>query len=241
MSATFSALYPPPQSIDSLNEWGSLDGLLWSLDDAVWTKCGVYGLISAEDAQSAGAAQGSTFINGVLAGSAAASGVCDGYAAKDAGELDGTADSAASLAGNRIRRGVMGGDADASQSILGGCVVNGDQDGFAEAFGFLQALRIMYAEALGHAEASAFYAYALTISDFLSVDAAQSAATIFPEYKGWTWREEAQRAGDWTQEAVSGADWSLIAGGSAAWDVLPQDDAPWQQKRTQEQTWTAVI
>jgi hypothetical protein len=51
MSATISALYPPPQSIDSLDEWGSLDGLLWSLDSAVWTTCGVYGLTADEAAQ----------------------------------------------------------------------------------------------------------------------------------------------------------------------------------------------
>lgn len=241
MSATFSALYPPPQSIDSLDQWGSLDELLWSLDSAVWTKCGVYGLTVTEDAQSAGAAQGSTIINGVLEGAAAAAGTLDGEIVYDAGTLPGSAAATQSLSGNRIRCGDLGGDADASQSILGGCVVNGDQDGFAEASGFLQALRIMYAEALGHAEASAFYTYALTISDFLGVDAAQSEDAIFPEYKGWTWRKDAQGGSAWTPEAVQSADWSQLTGGAAAWDVLPQDDAPWQQVTEQAQPWTAAI
>lgn len=241
MSATFSALYPPPQSIDSLDQWGSLDGLLWSLDDAVWTTCGVYGLTSAEDAQSAGAAQGSTIVNGVLDGVAAAAGVLEGEVVYDAGTLPGSATATQSLAGNRIRRGVMGGDADTAQSILGGCVVNGDQDGFAEASGSLQALRIMYAEALGHAEASASYAYALTMDDFLAVDEAQSEDAIFPEYKGWGWRKDAQGAGDWTPEAVPGVEWAQLTGGAAAWDVLPQDDAPWQQVPRQAQPWTAAI
>ena len=241
MSATISALYPPPQSIDSLDEWGSLDGLLWSLDSTVWTKCGVYGLTSTEAAASAGAARGGIIMRGILAGAAASSGLCDGDAVKDAGELDGSAAASASLAGNRIRRGVMGGDADTAQSILGGCVVNGDQDGFAEASGFLQALRIMAAEALGHAVSSADYAYALTMDDFLAVDAAQSGDSIFPEYKGWTWRKDAQGGSTWTPEAVHDADWARLTGGAAAWDVLPQDDAPWQQVTQQAQPWTAAI
>lgn len=241
MSATISAIYPPPQSIDSLDQWGSLDGLLWSLDSAVWTTCGVYGLTSAEDAQSAGAAQGSTIVNGVLEGAAAAAGALDGEVVYDAGTLPGSATATQSLAGNRIRRGVMGGDADTAQSILGGCVVNGDQEGSADAFGSLQAERIMYAEALGHAEASASYAYALTMDDFLAVGAAQSEDAIFPEYKGWTWRKDAQGGSTWTPEAVQGADWSQLAGVAAAWDVLPQDDAPWQQVTEQAQPWTAAI
>ena len=241
MSATISALYPPPQSIDSLDEWGSLDGLLWSLDSAVWTKCGVYGLTSTEAAQSAGAARGGVIMRGVLTGAAASSGLCDGDAVKDAGELDGPAAATASFAGNRIRRGVMGGDADTAQSILGGCVVNGDQEGSADASGSLQALRIMVAEALGHAEASADYAYALTMDDFLAVDAAQSEDAIFPEYKGWTWRKDAQGGSTWTPEAVQGAEWAQVAGNAATWDVLPQDDASWQQVPRQAQPWTAAI
>ena len=241
MSATISALYPPPQSIDSLDQWGSLDGLLWSLDSTVWTTCGVYGLTSTESAQSAGAARGGIIMHGVLAGVAASSGLCDGDAVKDAGELAGAAAASAALAGNRIRRGVMGGGAEASQSILGGCVVNGNQEGCADASGSLQALRIMAAEVLGHAVASAEYAYALTMDDFLAVDAAQSGDSIFPEYKGWTWRKDAQGGSTWAPEVVQGADWSQLTGGAAAWDVLPQDDAPWQQVTEQAQPWTAAI
>ena len=241
MSATISALYPPPQSIDSLDQWGSLDGLLWSLDSAVWTRCGVYGLTSAEDAQSAGAAQCSTIVNGVLEGAAATASALEGEVVYDAGTLPGSATATQSLAGNRIRCGVMGGDADASQSILGGCVVNGDQDGFADASGSLWAERIMYAEALGYAVSSASYAYALTMDDFYAVDAAQSEDAIFPEYKGWTWRKDAQGGSTWTPEAVQGAEWAQVAGNAAAWDVLPQDDASWQQVPRQAQPWTAAI
>ena len=241
MSATISALYPPPQSIDSLDEWGSLDSLPWSLDSAVWTTCGVYGLTSTEAAAGAGSARGGIIMHGVLTGAASSSGLCDGDAVKDAGKLDGSAAASASLAGNRIRRGIMVGDAEASQSILGGCVVNGDQDGFAEAFGSLWAERIMYAVALGYAEASASYAYALTMDNFLAVDAAQSGDSIFPEYKGWAWRKDAQGGSTWTPEAVPGADWAQLTGGVAAWDVLPQDDAPWRQVAQTEQPWTAAI
>lgn len=241
MSATISALYPPPQSIDSLDQWGSLDGLLWSLDSAVWTTCGVYGMTVTEDAQSAGAAQGSTIVNGVLEGTAAAAGALEGEVVYDAGTLPGSATATQSLAGNRIRRGVMGGEADTAQSILGGCVVNGDQAGIADASGLLQALRIMFAEALGHTEASASYAYALTMDDFYAVDAAQSGDSIFPEYKGWTWRKDAHGGSTWTPEAVTGVEWAQLTGGAAAWDVLTQDDAPWQPVQSQTQPWTAAI
>ena len=128
-----------------------------------------------------------------------------------------------------------------AQSILGGCVVNGDQEGSADASGSLQALRIIVAEALGYAVSSADYAYALTMDDFLSVDAAQSEDAIFPEYKGWAWRKDAQGGSIWTPEAVPGADWAQLTGSAAAWDVLPQDDAPWQQVTKQAQPWTAAI
>ena len=99
MSATISALYPPPQSIDSLDQWDSLDSLLWPLDNAVWTTCGVYGLTVSEDAQSADAMDGASIVYGAATGTAASSGACEGEVIHDAGTMLGSASASQSLAG----------------------------------------------------------------------------------------------------------------------------------------------
>ena len=52
--ATFFDILPPPQSLDSLDAWGTLDALFASLDDGLWTRAGVYGLSASEKGRAAG-------------------------------------------------------------------------------------------------------------------------------------------------------------------------------------------
>lgn len=52
MAASFSAVKAPPQTLERLDTWGTLDKLPWSLDDAVWTKAGEYALTISEAGRS---------------------------------------------------------------------------------------------------------------------------------------------------------------------------------------------
>lgn len=54
MSAEFSTIKAPPRTLDSMDEWGSLDGLLWSLDSGVWNAAGLYELRGASASATAG-------------------------------------------------------------------------------------------------------------------------------------------------------------------------------------------
>ena len=42
--AQFFAISAPPQSLESLDNWGSVDGLPASLDSPLWNSAGIYGL-----------------------------------------------------------------------------------------------------------------------------------------------------------------------------------------------------
>ena len=53
MSAFFDIL-PPPQSLETLDEWGALDSLPASLDSELWQNAGLYGLRIAESAHASG-------------------------------------------------------------------------------------------------------------------------------------------------------------------------------------------
>ena len=46
--AVLTAVLPPPQSLETLDTWGGLDALAWSLDSAVWETAGMYGLSASE-------------------------------------------------------------------------------------------------------------------------------------------------------------------------------------------------
>jgi len=56
VSAFFDIL-PPPQSLETLDEWGALDSLPASLDSELWQSAGLYGLRIAESAHASGRAR----------------------------------------------------------------------------------------------------------------------------------------------------------------------------------------
>ena len=242
MSATITALYPPPQSIDSLDQWGTLDSLPWSLDSSVWTTCGVYGLTVSESGTSSDSFDGATKVYGILAGSASASGALDGEAVTDSGPMPGTASASQSLSGNRVRTGDLDGDADSEGDILGGCVVNGDQRGEAYSYGSFAATRKMTAgEAHGFARSGAEYAYALTMDDFVGNGTAQSGEIILPEYKGWSWDGLPLPSGQWSAMETDGGAWQRMPGSAAAWDRIPDGSATWRRRDVEADRWTQVI
>lgn len=77
MPGAFSPIFPPPQSIDSLDSWGSLDDLPFSLDSSLWTTAGLYGLTVSDAVTIGQQADGQRTRTSVLAGLS----VADGQAA----------------------------------------------------------------------------------------------------------------------------------------------------------------
>lgn len=80
MPGAFSPIFPPPQSIDSLDSWGSLDGLPFSLDSSLWTKAGLYGLTVSDAVVSGQQADGQRTRTSVVAGLSVADGQAEGQA-----------------------------------------------------------------------------------------------------------------------------------------------------------------
>lgn len=59
MSAEFYTILPPPQTLETLDNWGSLDDLPLSLDSPAWESAGIYRLTIADGAKASGALEGS--------------------------------------------------------------------------------------------------------------------------------------------------------------------------------------
>lgn len=59
MSAEFYTILPPPQTLETLDNWGSLDDLPLSLDSQAWETAGIYGLTIAGGAKASGSLEGS--------------------------------------------------------------------------------------------------------------------------------------------------------------------------------------
>lgn len=89
----FFTILPPPQSIDTLDAWGGLDSLSWSLDSAVWTQAGLYGLVASEGGTSGEELRGAQRIRTLnMAGTATAGGSFEGEKAAAILDLEGKAE-----------------------------------------------------------------------------------------------------------------------------------------------------
>lgn len=76
MCALFSPIKAPPQDLDTLDDWGSVDELLWSLDSDIWNQAGLYSL---EDAVGTGeTGEDLAAVVRIRAGAGQGSGVCRG-------------------------------------------------------------------------------------------------------------------------------------------------------------------
>lgn len=163
MSAGFLTILPPPQTLDSLDAWGGLDGLPFSLDDARWLSAGLYGLtVNGQGAaREAMLAQSRLRVLALTAG-AVSGGSMEGGKVADLVELAGeglaTGRGALRLAVVRLLRG---------EGADGGG--GGDATGGPSAGGAARLSRIVTLGAAG---------------------AARSRGDFRPGYKGWAWRGE---------------------------------------------------
>lgn len=216
MPGAFSPILPPPQSIDSLDSWGSLDGLPFSLDSSVWTKAGLYGLTVSDAAPVRQQVSDQRTRTSAIAGMAVSVGSADGQAVLE----------------------LMGaGEATTGEDVIGGVTVSiGVDPSRANSGQMLVLLRIrpglMDDTALSN-EGLDLYRVRTHVPESLIVSGGDadvsrivllygggdiiSAGNALPEYKGWSWKHGAQTEQGWAPIIEAGQHWHSLPGGTKDW------------------------
>lgn len=216
MPGTFSPILPPPQSIDSLDSWSSLDGLPFSLDSSLWTKAGLYGLTVSDAEPVRQQVSDQRTRTSAIAGMAVSVGSADGQAVL---ELMGT------------------GEATTGEDVIGGVTVSiGVDPSRANSGQMLVLLRIrpglMDDTALSN-EGLDLYRVRTHVPESLIVSGGDadvsriillygggdvlSDGDVLPEYKGWGWTREAQMEQGWAPIIEAGQYWHSLPGGTKDW------------------------
>ena len=108
MSAEFYTILPPPQTLETLDNWGSLDDLPLSLDSPAWETAGIYGLTIADGAKASGSLEGSRQTAIPLSPAQAQSGAALAGALRiRTDSLAGSAKAGGSVSFQRIRSGSL--------------------------------------------------------------------------------------------------------------------------------------
>lgn len=107
MSAEFYTVLLPPQTLETLDNWGSLDGLPLSLDSSAWDTAGIYGLTIADGATASGSMEGSRQSVIPLGASLAHSGASFGATRIRSDSLTGTASTGGGATFQRIRNDAL--------------------------------------------------------------------------------------------------------------------------------------
>ena len=116
--SSITAIYPPPQTIDTLPAWGDIDHLPYSLDSAIWLTAGVYGLNLSEDAEAEESASGA-YVEISASGTISAQGTCFLREVLEASAVsseaifaqvifDGTGDTMAAMSSDSARGEIFG-------------------------------------------------------------------------------------------------------------------------------------
>lgn len=233
----FFTILPPPQSVDTLDAWGSLDSLPYSLDSALWQTVGVYGLVASEGGKSGEALRGTSVTRGLACyGSATSAGAMQGAkVAYLAGE--GTAKSGGALSAT-ILRGVGGRGEAHSAGELAFIAIRALFDTEpATSGGDMLGVKVTYLSGFGDA-VSGGVATSNFIRGLEAVAAARAGgiATVgrvlivagdgqsssgeeaIVSFKGWDWSgEKAPPASVWEQEATEPSPWIQKQRNAAEW------------------------
>ena len=107
MSAEFYTILLPPQTLETLDNWGSLDDLPLSLDSSAWDTAGIYGLTVADGATASGSMEGSRQSVIPLGASLAHGGASFGATRIRSDSLTGTASTGGGATFQRIRNDAL--------------------------------------------------------------------------------------------------------------------------------------
>ena len=217
MPGAFSPIFPPPQSIDSLDSWGSLDGLPFSLDSSVWTKAGLYGLTVSDAEPVRQQVSDQRTRTSAIAGMAVSGDSADGQAVL---ELMGTGEATTGesvIGGVTVAIGVDPSRASSGQTLVMLRIRPGLMDDTALSNEGLDLYRVRthVPESLIVSGGDADVSRIILLyggGDVISAD------DVLPEYKGWGWRHDAQTdQGCWSPIFESGQHWHKLPGGKKDW------------------------
>ena len=216
--ATYQTILPPPQSVDSLDAWGGLDTLPWSLDSGVWLSAGVYGILASETAKSADSLKKwtrirtSDLLQGVAAGGEAEGNIIRDLVISDSAHMDGDqvggvaraipiapihGQSGESFTPYRIRDDV------AQSHIQTGSTFTPYR------------VRTDCPASLAQSSESIIIYRLLTL---FASGSGTSGESLLPEYKGWAWDDMPKPdATSWNALDTGQNDWNQIPGGKARW------------------------
>lgn len=189
MGANVATVKAPPQTLDTLDDWGGLDALPWSLDAGVWAGAGVYALEGAEEAFSSSAFGGAERIRTAsLSGAAALSGALEGGACFSLAGMGGAFSSQAELGGITVgipleAAGARSGGGISPVRMRPGGGEGGTCSGQKSALFRVRQSAVSGLHAAGGEAAELFRVRKTGPAEA----AALSLEHIGPEYKGWCW------------------------------------------------------
>lgn len=247
----FFTILPPPQSVDTLDAWGSLDDLPYSLDSAVWQSVGVYGLVASEGGESGEALRGDAVTRGLSCrATASSSGAMKGAKVTYlAGE--GSAKSGGSLKVAAIR-GVGGRGEAVSSGKLAFIAIRAlfDTEPAVSGGGML-GVKVTYLS--GSGQAVAHEAVKVNFTRGLVVDSTAKAGGVadvgrvlivagdgasvssddaLVGFKGWDWSgEKSPSAPVWEQKNEQLTPWMQKAENAAVWAAQSVTAKDWTQKQ----------
>ena len=216
--ATYQTILPPPQSVDSLDAWGGLDTLPWSLDSGVWLYAGVYGILASESAQAAESlkkwnrVRTSDILQGVAAGGEAEGNIIRDLVISDSAHMDGDqvggvaraipiapihGQSGESFTPYRVRSDIEQSHAQTSETFTPYRVRTDCPASLAQSYARIIIYRLL---------------------KLLASGSGTSGESLLPEYKGWAWDDMPKSdATPWNALETGQNDWNQIPGGKARW------------------------
>ena len=267
MPGAFSPIFPPPQSIDSLDSWGSLDDLPFSLDSSLWTTAGLYELTVSDAVATGQQADGQRTRTSVVAGLSVADGQAAGQAVlelrgEDAASGVGHAaacitawillDAVASTAGEsltleRVRPLLV--DASVSshagtdfQDMAEPVRIRTDAVAGPGASGEWMLGGRLRSDVLGVSARSGGEADVWRVLMLLGDGVVVTDGRALPEYKGWGWDADLQAGQKWAPLVHMPKDWQAMGGKDATWRLLVTPVGGWEKVRSEAQeNWRGIV
>lgn len=216
--ATYQTILPPPQSVDSLDAWGELDALPWSLDSGVWLYAGVYGILATEKAKSAGSLKKwtrirtSDLLQGVAAGGEAEGNIIRDLVISDSAHMDG--DQIGGVA-RAIPIAPIHGQ---SGEVFTPYRVRSDiEQSHAQSAEMFTPYRVR-TDCPSSLEQSSESIIIYRILTLFASGSGASGESLLPEYKGWAWDDMPKPdATSWNALETCQNDWNQIGGGKSSW------------------------
>jgi hypothetical protein len=200
MSADLFVLVPPPQTIETLDVWGPLDRLPYSLDSVVWETAGVYGLKVSVQIASGGDVRGGKRIRTLAAnGSITVGG--DAYGEKAAAIRELKADLTGHVGGSlslaRVRR-----IAAVAAAVTSGAVDVG---------------RTLHLQMVGAIDCGGTVQFDYKGWNWGEKERPSAPLWEQKEALPYPWRQKTANAAEWAAQGVAAQGWTQKHGGAAQW------------------------